>query len=116
MKFKSFVKLLVGTVVVGVATVVVLNTLQKNNELTEEDEVKADNENIVKALLKTENNTENSVVGEAYKARAGIAIAQRHENATEVIAEALTNIKSTEKQHNDREFAELTNDLKSLLK
>lgn len=116
MKFKSFAKFLVGTVVVGAAAVVILNTLQKNNEVSDENQVRTDNKNTVNALLTTEDNNENQVVGDTYKEQAGISIAQRHESATETMAEALTNIHRTEKQNNDRSFDELTNDLKSLLK
>lgn len=116
MKFKSFVKFLAGTVVIGSATVALMNALQKKGEASSEQYVKNTNPNAVNRVLNEEKYFEDHTEGYNVKETLGIIIAERHEEASEVIKEALSNINNIEKQSNDRAFEDLTNDLETLLK
>ena len=116
MKFKSFVKFVAGTVVISAATVAVMKVLQKKVELSSEQHMKNTNVTAVNQLLNEEKYSENRTEGYIVKEAAGIAIAERHEGASTIIKEALSNINNPEKQSNDAAFDDLTNNLESLLK
>ncbi len=114
MKFKSFIKFLTGTVVIGAATVTLMNALQKKCDVSNEQHVKNTNANDVNRLKSEEKYIEDQTEDYNVKESAGIAIAVRHEEASEVIKEALSNINNNEKQSNDGAFEELTNNLETL--
>ncbi|WKT74940.1 hypothetical protein [Lysinibacillus fusiformis] len=116
MKFKSFVKFLAGTVAIGAATVAVVKVLQKEIELSSGQHVENTNATAVNQLLNEEKNSENQTEGYIVKEAARIAIAERHEGASTIIKEALSNINNTEKQNNDAAFNDLTNNLEPFLK
>lgn len=116
MKFKSFIKFLTGTVVIGVATVTLINALQKKYGVSNEHHVKNTKVNTVNQLKSEKKYIENQTEDYNVKETVGIAIAARHEVASEVIKEALSNINNGEKQSNDSTFEELTTDLEKLSK
>lgn len=116
MKFKSLVKFLAGAVAISAAVVAVMKTLQKEVEVSSKHHIKNTNVNAVNQLLNEEKYSENQTEGYIVKEAVGIAIAERHEETSEVIKQAISNINNTEKQNNDGAFDELTNDLESLLK
>jgi len=116
MKFKSTVKFLTVTLAIGAATVTLVNTLQKKRDFSSEQYMKDSNANSINQFKREEVNAEVQGDINNIKESAGIVIAARHEEASEVIREAISNINSTENQSNDRAFDDLLNNLESLSK
>ncbi|MFD4492237.1 hypothetical protein [Lysinibacillus fusiformis] len=116
MKFKSFVKFITGTVVIGAAAITLMNTLQKKSELNNQHVVKNTNVNVVNRLISEEKYNEEQKKDYTVKETVGIVIVERHEKASEVVKEALLNINSMENQSNDRAFEDLTKDIESLMR
>ncbi|GEM_PF-2631223 len=116
MKFKSFVKFITGTVVLGAAAITLMNTLQKKSELNNQHDVKNTNVNVVNRLISEEKYNEEQKKDYTVKETVGIVIVERHEKASEVVKEALLNINSMENQSNDRAFEDLTKDIESLMR
>lgn len=116
MKFKLIVKFLTGTVVIGAATISLMNALQKKCDVNSTQHMKNINSNAINLLNSEEKNIEDQVENNNIKESVGIVIAARHEEASEIIKEALSNVNNTENQSNDSAFEEMTNNLETLSK
>lgn len=115
MMIKTIVKFLTGTVIVVTTTLSLLSMLQKKRDTNMTNQMGHSGSNAME-FLKAEEANKEYVESNTVKEAAGIAIATRHEEASTVIKEALSNINNTESQSNDSAFEEMSKDLELLSK